>query len=211
MAIKVKICGITSARDAQDTVAAGADALGFMFYPQSKRFITSDAAREIISGLPADVLRVGVFVNADRREVHRIIEATGINAVQFHGEESPEFCEEFRALKVWKAFRIENEDSLRTVRRFPNVDAWLLDSHVSGAHGGTGQVFDWGLAIKAKSLGRPVILAGGLHPGNVVDAVRQVQPAGIDVSSGVELAPGRKDPAKVRALIEAVKTAGIPA
>lgn len=208
MSIRVKICGITNAADAADAVAAGADALGFMFYERSKRFVTPDAAQGIIATLPASVQRVGVFVNADAVEVRRIIARTGIDTVQFHGEESPAYCDEFRALKVWKAFRIEDEDSLRILERYTHADAWLLDSLVAGAHGGTGKAFDWSLATKAKELGRPIILAGGLNPDNVATAVRQVQPAGLDVSSGVESAPGKKDPAKVQAFIRNARLAG---
>jgi phosphoribosylanthranilate isomerase len=197
----IKICGITDPADAQAAVEAGADALGFMFYRGSKRFIEPLAARAIIDRLPPRVARVGVFVNAPETEVRATIAAAQIDTIQFHGEEFPDYCDRFRALKVWKAFRMENEGSLRIAQRYPDVDAWLLDSHVPGSHGGTGRSFDWDLALAAKALGRPVILAGGLKPDNVAEAVRRVRPFGVDVSSGVELAPGRKDHARMAAFI----------
>ena len=195
----IKICGITNLADALAAVAAGADALGFMFYRPSKRFIEASVARQIIDQLPARVAKVGVFVNATEAEVRGVIAATGIDTLQFHGEELPEFCAGFRPLRVWKAFRIESADSLRVVRRFADADAWLLDSHVAGSHGGTGHGFDWALAIAAKLEGRPIILAGGLNSQNVGEAVAHVRPFGIDVSSGVESAPGKKDHGKIAA------------
>lgn len=203
----IKICGITSLADARAAVNAGADALGFMFYRPSKRFITPMAARAIIDQLPAGIARVGVFVNAPEPEVREVVAVTGIDTLQFHGEETPEFCAGFRPLRLWKAFRVESADSLRHMRHFPAVDAWLLDSHVAGSHGGTGRGFDWDLAIGAKLKGRPVILAGGLNPENVAAAVAQVRPYGIDVSSGVESAPGIKDHAKIAAFIRNARIA----
>jgi phosphoribosylanthranilate isomerase len=197
----IKICGITDPADAQAAVEAGADALGFMFYRGSKRYIEPSAARAIIDRLPARVARVGVFVNAPEAEVRDAIAAARIDTLQFHGEEFPDYCDRFRALKVWKAFRMENEGSLRIARRYADADAWLLDSHVPGRHGGTGTAFDWELALAAKDLGRPIVLAGGLTPENVAEAVRRVRPFGVDVASGVELAPGRKDHAKMAAFI----------
>jgi phosphoribosylanthranilate isomerase len=203
----IKICGLTNLADAQAAVAAGADALGFMFYRPSKRFIEAADARPIIAQLPAHVAKVGVFVNATEAEVREVIAATGIDTLQFHGEETPEFCASFRPLRVWKAFRMADAESLRAVRLHPDADALLLDSHVSGSHGGTGHSFDWDLAIGAKQLGRPVILAGGLNPENVAAAVAHVRPFGVDVSSGVESAPGQKDHAKIAAFIRNARVA----
>ncbi len=203
----IKICGITNLADAQAAVASGADALGFMFYRLSKRFIEAPAARQIIDQIPARVAKVGVFVNATEAEVREVIAATGIDTLQFHGEETPEFCASFRPLPTWKAFRIESADSLRVVRRYPEAAAWLLDSHVAGSHGGTGHGFDWELAIAANLKGRPVILAGGLNPENVAAAVAHVRPFGLDVSSGVESAPGKKDHAKIAAFIRNARAA----
>lgn len=203
----IKICGITNLADAQAAVAAGADALGFMFYRPSRRFLEPAYAREIIDQLPASVAKVGVFVNPTEAEVREAIAATGIDTLQFHGEEAPEFCASFRPLRIWKAFRLADAESLRDVRFHAEADAWLLDSHVAGSHGGTGHTFDWDLAIAAKQLSRAVILAGGLHPGNVAAAVTHVRPYGLDVSSGVESAPGKKDPAKVAAFIRNARAA----
>ncbi len=201
MALLVKICGITTLADARAAVDAGADALGFMFYALSKRFLEVAHARAIIDELPARVAKVGVFVNPTEAEVRHVIAATGIDTLQFHGDEAPELCASFRPLRVWKAFRMADAESLRTARFHTDADAWLLDSHVPGSLGGTGQSFDWDLAIAAKQLGRPVILAGGLNPENVAAAIRHVRPFGVDVSSGVESEPGKKDHAKVTAFI----------
>jgi len=207
MSLFIKICGITRLEDAKAALAAGANALGFMFYIPSKRYVEPAAARRIIDELPPGIARVGVFVNAPESEVRSVIAASGIDTVQLHGEESPEYCDRFRPLRVWKAFRMENRDSLRIVRRFTGVDAWLLDSHVPGLAGGTGQRFDWELAIAAKTGGRPIILAGGLNPENVGEAVVRVRPFGVDVSSGVEAEPGRKDESKLNTFVQKARLA----
>lgn len=200
MPIRVKICGITQAADAIAAVQAGASALGFMFFEGSSRNVTPQQAREIIRELPPFVSKVGVFVNATRDQIQRTIGETGIDTLQFHGDESPEACRGF-GLKTLKAFRVQGKDMLQLMPRY-DVDAWLLDSFVAGQRGGTGVTFNWDLAVHACSLGTPVILAGGLNPDNVERAVRQVQPYGIDVSSGVEAAPGKKDHALIAAFIE---------
>ena len=193
--------------DAQAAIDAGADALGFMFYEPSKRFITPDDAAKIIEHVPDDIDTVGVFVNADEQVIRSTVKASGVNAVQFHGEEFPEFCEQFRPLKIWKAFRIESERSLQVVRKFPNADAWLLDSYVKGSHGGTGHTFNWDLAVDAKDGGQPIILAGGLTADNIGDAVAKVRPFGVDVSSGVESSPGIKDAHMIQAFVKNAKGA----
>ena len=203
MSVKIKICGITQVADALAAVDAGADAVGFMFFKESKRHITPEAARAIIRELPPFVAKVGVFVNASRDEVKRAIEETGIDTLQFHGEETPEACRGF-GLKTIKAFRVQGKDMLALMPRY-DVDAWLLDAFVNGQRGGTGTTFNWDLAVHACSLGTPVILAGGLNPENVERAVAQVQPYGIDVSSGVESAPGKKDAALITAFIRNAK------
>lgn len=207
MSLMVKICGITRMEDAQAAIDAGADALGFMFYKPSKRFITPGEAAKIIDHIPAHIDRVGVFVNADEETIRDAATLSGINAAQFHGEEFPDFCEQFRPLKIWKAFRIENERSLDVVRRFDKSDAWLLDSYVKGSRGGTGHTFNWDLAVAAKDNGRPIILAGGLTPGNIGEAVSKVQPFGVDVSSGVESSPGLKDAGMIHSFVKAAKGA----
>lgn len=204
MHTKVKICGITRLPDALAAVEAGADALGFMFYEGSKRNLSPAAAAAIIRALPPFVAKVGVFVNASSETVRAVVAECGLDTLQFHGEETPEFCRQFAPLKVIKAFRIQDAASLKPLPDFA-VDAWLLDSYVAGQRGGTGERFNWELAAQAKELGRPVILAGGLTPENVADAVQQVWPFGVDVSSGVETAPGQKDAGLVQRFVGLVR------
>jgi len=205
MSARVKICGITRVEDALAAVDAGADALGFMFFGASPRCITYEQAAEILRQVPPFVARVGVFVNPSANKVRAAIAETGIDTLQFHGEESPGFCRQF-GLRVIKAFRVRDAESLTPLADFRS-EAWLLDSFVEGKQGGTGAVFNWDLAAQAVKQGGHVILAGGLAPENASDAVRQVRPYALDVSSGVELAPGRKDAAKIRAFIAAAKGA----
>ena len=207
MNLKIKICGITAVADAMAAVEAGADALGFMFYAQSPRWIPPDIAAKIIAELPPFVAKVGVFVDASEEVIRQTIVESGIDTLQFHGEEPPEFCRRFR-LKAIKAFRVRDEQTLWQMGAY-SQEAWLLDAYVPGKPGGTGARFNWGLAGEAIKLAgaKPVILAGGLTPENVADAVRQVRPFGVDVSSGVESAPGKKDHAKVREFIAAARAA----
>lgn len=212
MSVKVKICGITNAPDAAAAVEAGADALGFMFYEKSPRYVSIPQAAEIIRHLSPFVLKVGVFVDASEDLVMRAIGDCGLNLLQFHGDETPEYCTQFGLMSM-KAFRIRDAESLKSLANYP-TDAWLLDAFVADKRGGTGERFNWDLAIEAKKAGRPIFLAGGLTPTNVADAVARVQPYGVDVSSGVEAEPGRKDHAKVREFIKAAKNvelAGGPA
>jgi phosphoribosylanthranilate isomerase len=204
MSVKVKICGVTNFEDALAAVDAGADALGFMFYEPSPRNVVVKLAADIIRQLPPFVAKVGVFVNATDESVRWAIGECGIDTVQFHGDETPEFCRKFRPFKTYKAFRMENLESLRALPGF-RTDAWLLDSFVEAKLGGTGAKFNWDLAVEAKKLGRPIILAGGLTPENVAESVRMVQPFAVDVSSGVETWPGKKDHAKLRRFIAAAK------
>jgi phosphoribosylanthranilate isomerase len=203
MAVKVKICGITNLSDGMAAAEAGADALGFVFYDQSPRHISIDAAAALIRQLPAFVLKVGVFVNAPDELVARAIRECGLSLLQFHGDEPPEYCLRFGLMSM-KAFRIRDADSLQALPNYL-TDAWLLDAYTPDKPGGTGETFNWDLALEARSLGRPIFLAGGLTAENVAEAVRRARPYGVDVSSGVEAAPGRKDLAKVIALIRAAK------
>lgn len=205
MSVRVKICGITRVEDALAAVDAGADALGFMFFEPSPRSVTHERAAGILRELPPFVTRVAVFVNPSADKVRAAIALTGIDTLQFHGEESPGFCRQF-GLRVIKAFRMRDAESLTPLADFQS-EAWLLDSFVEGKQGGTGAVFNWDLAAQAVKQGGRVILAGGLTPENASDAVRRVRPYALDVSSGVEFAPGKKDAAKVRAFIEAAKGA----
>jgi phosphoribosylanthranilate isomerase len=206
MSTIVKICGITSVADGLAAAEAGADALGLMFYEPSPRNISIQAAAEIGRQLPPFVIKAGVFVNAPEELVLRAIGECALNIVQFHGDESPEYCGLFPVMTL-KAFRIKDAESLQRLPDF-KTDAWLLDAHVADKPGGTGEKFNWDLALEAQKLGRPIFLAGGLTPENVADAVRKVHPYGVDVSSGVESSPGKKDHAKVRAFIKAAKDAG---
>ncbi len=205
--MRVKICGVTSLEDAQAAVQAGADALGFMFYRPSPRFLEPHAARCIIESLPPFIARVGVFVDSSYAEIRRHIDTCGIDTVQLHGNESPEFCRSLDPIRVIKAFRVRGPESIEALAQFPGL-AWLLDSYVAGSMGGTGQAFNWNLAADAVKRGGRVILAGGLTPANVADAVAAVNPWAVDVSSGVESAPGRKDAAKMRDFIAAAKSCG---
>jgi phosphoribosylanthranilate isomerase len=203
MSVKVKICGITNAPDALAAAEAGADALGLMFYEKSPRHISVREAAEIIRELPPFIMKVGVFVDAPEDLVMRAIGDCGLNLLQFHGNETPEYCTQFGLMSM-KAFRIRDAESLKQLAEYP-TDAWLLDAFVKDKLGGTGERFNWDLAIEAKKLGRPIFLAGGLTPANVAEAVRKVQPYGVDVSSGVEAELGRKDHVKVREFIKAAK------
>jgi len=201
--VKVKICGITNVADAEAAVQAGADALGLMLFAGSPRHITLDKAQDIARRLPPYVLRTGVFADPDPADVFAAIQLCQLNLLQFHGAETPEFCLQFGLMSM-KAFRIQNADSLLPIHEY-HTDAFLLDSHVAGKPGGTGTTFNWDLALEAKRFGKPIFLAGGLTAQNVAEAVRKVQPFGVDVSSGVEHSPGKKDAAKMQDFIAAVR------
>lgn len=204
MSTLVKICGLTSAADALAAAEAGADMLGLMFYEKSPRHISLKTATEIARQLPPFVVKVGVFVNAPEDTVLRAIGECGLNLLQFHGDETPEYCSLFPVMTV-KAIRIRDAESLKQLPAY-QTNAWLLDTWQRDQLGGTGASFNWGLAVEAQKLGKPIFLAGGLTPENVADAVRRVQPYAVDVSSGVEASPGKKDPTKVAAFIRAVKS-----
>ena len=169
---KVKICGITNKDDALAAAEFGADALGFVFYPKSPRYIEPERAREIIEELPPFVTSVGVFVNEWKEKVEEIIEVSGIGAVQLHGEESPAYCASFRNVKVIKAFRVSDEFDPERLKNY-SVDACLLDAYSKDAYGGTGETFSWEIARRVSAYGR-IILAGGLTPENAAQAIREV-------------------------------------
>ena len=204
MSVRVKICGITRLDDALGAVEAGAEALGFMFYETSPRNVSVKVTADIIRQLPPFVAKVGVFVNATEDVVRKTAVECGLDTLQFHGDETPAFCGKFSPLKVYKAFRIQGLESLQRLPTY-KTDAWLLDGFMPDKPGGAGAKFNWDLAVEAQKLGRPIILAGGLTPENVADAVRKVQPYAVDVSSGVESAPGKKDRAKMQRFIAAAK------
>src|SRR5210317_173161 len=195
---RVKICGITNIEDALHASAYGADALGFVFYPGSPRFVDPDQARRINAELPPMLTTVGLFVNQSPARIREMVEFCGLNTVQLHGEEEPDQCS-YPPCRVIKALRLKDgmDESVFSAYR---VSALLLDAYVPDKFGGTGQCCDWVRATEVASRHR-VILAGGLNPENVSDAVRQVRPYGVDVSSGVEKRPGQKDPEKVATFI----------
>lgn len=201
--IKVKICGMTQLQDAEFAVEQGADAVGFIFYKKSPRAVTMKTVREIISKLPPLVDTVGVFVNESVDRVNKIADYCGLDLVQLHGEESPAFCKNIHR-RVIKAFRVKDLQSIKQLEKFP-VSGFLLDTFSDNLHGGTGKTFDWTLALPAKKMG-PVILAGGLTPRNIRQAVSQVRPYGVDVCSGVEKSPGIKDLEKVRAFLKNIRS-----
>ena len=203
---KIKICGITNQKDAETAVHEGADALGFVFYTQSPRFIEPAVARQIIRSLPPFVLPVGVFVNQDCDTVRRLFDDCGLALAQLHGEESPVFCESLRR-PVLRALRLRDRRSFLPLAEFKGrmgVRGFVVDAFSEKGYGGTGQTTDWSLAAEA-ARSAPILLAGGLTPENVQEAIRQVQPYGVDVSSGVEQSPGRKDSAKIRAFIQSIR------
>jgi phosphoribosylanthranilate isomerase len=205
MSTLVKICGVTNVADALAAAEAGADMIGLNFYEKSPRQVTIQLAAEISRALPALVLRVGVFVNPEEAQVTSAIARCGLSLLQFHGDETTEFCTQFGLMSL-KAFRIRDEESLNQLANY-QTDAFLLDAHSGKGRGGTGEKFNWKLAVEAQKFGKPIFLAGGLTPENVGDAVKEVRPFAVDVSSGVESAPEKKDTAKVRAFIQAVRQA----
>jgi phosphoribosylanthranilate isomerase len=206
MSVKVKICGITNPADAAIAAEAGADALGFNFCDKSPRYLAVPAAAAITRTVPPHIVRVGVFVNPDEDLVMRAMGECGLTLLQFHGEETPDFCLQFGLMSM-KAFRVCDAESLKPLLSYP-TDAWLLDAYSPAQHGGTGERFNWDLAIQARQWGKPIFLAGGLTAENVAQAIQQAQPYAVDVSSGVEMAPGKKDPEKLRAFIRAAKETG---
>ncbi len=202
--IKIKICGITNLDDALAAADFGADALGFNFYKKSPRYIEPQRAAEIIAQLPPFLVPIGIFVNEREDRIREVISTACLQGVQLHGDETPEFCQRF-GTRVIKAFQIRNKESLKHMSHY-RVSAYLLDSYKEGLRGGTGETFDWHLAVVAKTFGR-IILAGGLTPDNVTEAVKLVQPYGVDVAGGVEREKGLKDHGKLKKFITEVRRA----
>ena len=203
--VRVKICGVRSLEEARAAFDAGADALGFNFWPESPRYIAPEAARAITSQLPPLIAFVGVFVNEERESIMDIVSQVGLSAVQLHGDESPDFCARLYRVKIIKAFRVGEDFDVGLIEKY-SVSAALLDTRIEGSFGGTGQRFDWSVALEAKKRA-PVILAGGLTIENVADAIGQVSPMAIDVCSGVEASPGSKDLDKLRSFMNEVARA----
>lgn len=202
--VKVKICGITNREDALMACEMGADALGFIFYPKSPRFVSPEAAREIVIALPPFLTTVGVFVNRDIKEINEIMHYCRLNAVQLHGEESMDQCRDL-SFKVIKACQVKEEQDLKGLTPFKGyVQAFLLDTKVEGLYGGTGRTFPWEIALKARTLGN-IILAGGLNAENIKLAITTANPYGVDISSGVEKSPGRKDREKLADLMREIR------
>lgn len=201
--VRIKICGVTNLEDALVAAELGADAIGFVFYEKSPRYINPGAAAFIIRELPPFVATVGVFVNEPPARVVDIAKAAGVGCIQLHGDETPEYCQAV-GLRTIKALRVKDASVLNKLRSF-TVSAILLDTYREGVPGGTGETFDWQIASEAAATGR-VILSGGLTPENVRQAIDKVQPYAVDVSSGVESRPGRKDHDKLRKFFEQVRT-----
>jgi len=201
---RVKICGITNIEDAVAAAEYGADAIGFVFQPKSPRAITPETAKNIVSALPPFITTIGVFVNESKREIERIISYVGLNIVQLHGNEPPDACQLNK--KVIKAIRVKDLTDLEPLKRY-NVSAFLLDTYSPHTMGGTGQIFNWDIAVEAKKFGR-IILAGGLNHENIEEAIKWVRPYGIDVATGVESnKKGEKDHKKLRLFIEKAREA----
>ena len=200
--VKVKICGMTNLKDVKVAVDGGVDAVGFIFYKKSPRSVTMQAVREIVLELPPFVDSVGVFVNETAEQINKIADHCKLDRVQLHGDESPAFCKKIRR-RVIKVIRVKDIQSLKKLSDYP-VSSFLLDTFSEDQYGGTGKVFDWNLAYSAKKYG-PIILAGGLTPINVHQAIQRIQPYGVDVCSGVESQPGIKDHKKMKAFLKNVK------
>ena len=206
MFTRIKVCGITNIEDACAAVDLGADALGFIFVPDTPRYVKPQAAALITGELPPFITTVGVFADEPAETVLQIVRDCGLKAVQLHGSETPEYCSEIHAqgrVPIVKAFRVKDEQSLSMIPKY-KVSAYLLDTYVKGKKGGTGETFNWELAKEAKAYGR-IIVAGGLIPDNVAQAVQHVRPYAVDVSSGVESSPGKKDHAKIKMFIDNVR------
>lgn len=199
---RIKVCGLTRVADVQAAVAAGVDAIGLVFYPNSSRCVSIEQAAELCQHIPPFVTVVGLFVNASRAQIHRVIEAVPLNLLQFHGDETVEQCEGF-GLPYTRAARVRpGVNLLEFASQFTSARALLLDTWTP-AYGGSGESFDWSLVPTTCPL--PIILSGGLTPDNVAEAILQVRPAAVDVSSGVESGKGIKDADKIRAFVSAVR------
>jgi len=199
--IQIKICGITNIEDALCAASSGAAAVGFIFYAPSLRYIQPQKARVIIDELPRDLVKVGVFVNETAEEVKRILDYCGLDMLQLHGDESPDYCHQFPARRVIKTMELKTEEDVKTAPRY-DVAAILVDSRHAGLYGGTGKTSNWDLA---KRISRPLILSGGLNENNVSEALHKVKPAALDINSGMESAPGKKDPAKIARIMQIIR------
>ncbi len=205
MRTRIKICGLRDLPGVNAAVQSGADAIGLVFYPASARQLAPEQARELAAALPAFIASVALFLDADATTVRDIVDSVRPDLIQFHGNETPEFCRSFNRPYL-KAVPMDADMELEQwFKDYADARALLVDSHAPGKAGGSGESFDWSRALP--NGGPPVILAGGLHPDNVAQAIRTVRPYAVDVSSGVESAPGIKDKAKIKAFIDAVRRA----
>ena len=200
--MEIKICGITNLEDAANACAFGADALGFIFYKKSPRYITPETAKNIIKNLPHAFIRVGVFVNHEIKAVRDIYKFCGLDLIQLHGDESPEYCRQFPVSVLIKALSPRSEDDLSIAKNYP-VKAILIDARDPGLYGGTGRKSNWEMAVKVKET-HPLVLSGGLNPDNILEAIETVLPNAVDVNSGVEASPQKKDSEKMKNIIEMV-------
>jgi phosphoribosylanthranilate isomerase len=215
---RIKICGVTSVEDARMIAEAGADAIGLNFYPGSKRYVTPETAKRVAASLPPEVLRVGVFVNAPTEDIRQKAADVGLDLVQLHGDEPPEFVQTLVravALPVLRAFRLGPQGARPIInylqecaQRACQLEMILVEGEEPGSYGGTGKTFDWKAVRSLSELGlTPVVLAGGLTPENVAEAIETARPAAVDVATGVESSPGRKDARLVRAFIQVARSA----
>ena len=203
---KIKICGITNKTDALAASELGVDMLGFVFYKKSKRYVTPAMAEDIINELPPFMGKIGIFVDETKEDVIRIAEDAGLNILQFHGSENPGYCASFRdKYKIIKAFRVVTKSDLKVVNDY-ETDYYLFDAYKSACVGGTGETFDWNI-LKDFEILKPFILSGGLSPENVERAIKEVMPYAVDVSSGVESAPGKKDASLLKKFVANVRKA----
>ena len=200
--MRIKICGLTRDQDVHNAVVEGADALGFVLYAPSPRAVSAEQAAQLIQKVPAFVTTVALFVNESVEEIQRVLKICPFDLLQFHGDESPEFCRQFKH-PYMKAIRVRSADDIhRAVQQYPDAKALLLDAYVENLPGGTGQAFDWRLIPQ---LSIPWVLAGGLNANNVADAINQVQPFAVDISGGVEASKGIKDAQKIKDFINEVR------
>ncbi len=204
MVPRVKICGITRQEDARIACNCGADALGFIFYSKSPRYISPGDAAAIISTLGPFVNCVGVFVNESESTIRRVAQRSGIDTIQLHGDEPPRLVQTLAPFHVIKSFAIREEKDLDALTRY-HCNGYLLDTWNASVHGGSGHTFDWSIAARAVQDHTHVILAGGLGPVNIADALEQVRPWGVDLNSGVEIKPGQKNPRKMKHAIDIAK------
>lgn len=203
---KIKFCGITNKADALEAAKLNVDMLGFVFYEKSKRLVDPKVVRDIVNELPPFINRVGVFVNEKPETVRAIAEEAMLDILQFHGEETPDYCVQFKAdYKIIKAFRIKDAKSLKNITDY-DVDMYLFDTYTNDAAGGTGKSFDWKILEGFEFL-KPVVVSGGLDSGNVAKVMQKVYPFGVDVSTGIEKSPGKKDPLLMKKFVESVRKA----